>query len=209
MDFAKARDEMIENQIVRRGVHDAVVLAAMRIVPREAFAPSNLADQAYEDRALPIGDGQSISQPLIVALMLAMAKLESPNRVLEVGAGSGYAAAVISRIVAQVYGIERDDVLTRTARARLGVLGYGNVELKTGDGSFGWEEAAPFDAIIVSAGGARVPEVLKNQLADGGRLVMPVGPLWDQRLLRLTRRGDEYTQDDLGSVAFVPLVSEF
>ncbi|HUE65478.1 MAG TPA: protein-L-isoaspartate(D-aspartate) O-methyltransferase [Rhizomicrobium sp.] len=208
MDFAKAREEMIEDQILRRGVHDAVVLAAMRIVPREAFVPPDLADEAYEDRALPIGEGQTVSQPFIVALMLVAAKLESHNRVLEVGAGSGYAAAVISRIAEKVFGIERDDGLTQAARTRLEELRYGNVELRTGDGSFGWQEAAPFDAIIVSAGGAHVPEALKRQLADGGRLVMPVGPLIDQRLVRLIRHGDEYTQDDLGGVRFVALVSE-
>ncbi len=208
MDFAKARQEMVQDQIVRRGVHDTAVLAAMRIVPREAFAPPTLAEEAYEDRALPIGEGQTISQPFIVALMLAAAKLTAGDRVLEVGAGSGYAAAVISRIAGKVFGIERDDALTRAARARLEALGYGNIDLRTGDGSFGWQEAAPFDAIIVSAGGPHVPEALKRQLGDGGRLVIPVGPLIDQRLLRLIRHGDEYMQDDLGSVAFVPLVSE-
>jgi protein-L-isoaspartate(D-aspartate) O-methyltransferase len=208
MDFTKAREEMVEDQIVRRGVRDPAVLAAMRTVPRDAFTPSELADEAYEDRALPIGEGQTVSQPFVVALMLAGANLTAGDRVLEVGAGSGYAAAVISRIAGKVFGIERDDALTQAARARLAALGYGNVELRTGDGSFGWQEAAPFDAIIVSAGGAHVPEALKNQLADGGRLVMPVGPMIDQRLLCLIRHGDEYTQDDLGGVRFVALVSE-
>lgn len=208
MDFAKAREEMVEDQIVRRGVRDPAVLAAMRTVPREAFTPSELADEAYEDRALPIGEGQTVSQPFVVALMLAAANLTAGDRVLEVGVGSGYAAAVISRIAGKVFGIERDDALTKAARGRLAALGYGNVELKTGDGSFGWQEAAPFGAIIVSAGGPHVPEALKSQLADGGRLVMPVGPMIDQRLLRLIRHCDEYAQNDLGGVRFVALVSE-
>jgi protein-L-isoaspartate(D-aspartate) O-methyltransferase len=208
MDFTKARVEMIEEQIRGRGLRDPAVIAAMAAVPRETFVPPHLANAAYEDCALPIAEGQTISQPYIVAAMLAAARLEARDRVLEVGAGSGYAAAVISRIAAQVYGIERNDTLARTATARLQALGYGNIELATGDGSAGWPGAAPFDAIIVSAGGPRVPEALKRQLADGGRLVMPVGAPGDQRLLRLIRHGDEFDQDDLGGVRFVALVGE-
>jgi protein-L-isoaspartate(D-aspartate) O-methyltransferase len=208
MDFTKARVEMIEEQILGRGLRDPAVLAAMAAVPREAFVPPDLADNAYEDCALPIAEGQTISQPYIVAAMLAAARLVAGDRVLEVGAGSGYAAAVISRIAAQVYGIERNDTLTRTATARLQALGYANIELATGDGSGGSPAAAPFDAIIVSAGGPRIPEALKRQLADGGRLVMPVGPPGDQRLLRLVRHGDEFDQDDLGGVRFVALIGE-
>jgi protein-L-isoaspartate(D-aspartate) O-methyltransferase len=208
MDFTQARVEMIEEQILGRGLRDPAVLAAMAAVPREAFVPPELANSAYADCALPIDEGQTISQPYIVAAMLAAARLEAGDRVLEVGAGSGYAAAVISRIAAKVYGIERNDVLTRTATARLQALGYGNIELATGDGSGGWPAAAPFEAIIVSAGGPRVPEALKRQLADDGRLVMPVGPPGDQRLVRLIRHGDVFDQDDLGGVRFVALVGE-
>jgi protein-L-isoaspartate(D-aspartate) O-methyltransferase len=208
MDFAKARLEMIEEQILRRGLREPAVLAAMAAVPREAFVPAGLAEDAYEDCALPIAEGQTISQPYIVAAMLAGAHLEAGDRVLEVGVGSGYAAAVISRIAAQVYGIERNETLAKAARARLDALGYGNIELATGDGSGGWPGAAPFDAIIVSAGGPRVPEALKRQLAESGRLVMPVGPPGDQRLLRLIRHGGEFDQDDLGGVRFVALIGE-
>jgi len=208
MDFTRAREEMVEDQILRRGVRDPALLAAMALVPREAFVPSALADEAYEDRALPIAEGQTVSQPYIVAAMVEAARLKPGDRVLEVGAGSGYAAAVISRIAGQVFGIERDDGLTRAARARLQALGYGNIELMTGDGSIGWPQAAPFDAIIVSAGGLRVPPDLKRQLGEGGRLVMPVGPAHDQRLLCLTRHGSSFHQDDLGSVRFVALITQ-
>jgi protein-L-isoaspartate(D-aspartate) O-methyltransferase len=208
MDFTQARREMVEAQIVRRGVRDPAVLDAMNIVPREAFVPPELAGRAYADGALPIAEGQTISQPYIVAAMLAAAKLKASDQVLEVGAGSGYAAAVISLITKKVISIERHDALTSAARARLQALGYGDVELVTGDGSGGWPQAAPFDAIIVSAGGPDIPEALKRQLAEGGRLVMPVGPPGDQRLLRLIRHGDEFLQDDLGGVRFVALVGE-
>jgi protein-L-isoaspartate(D-aspartate) O-methyltransferase len=206
MDFAQARAEMVEEQIVRRGVRDPAVLAAMNSVPREAFVLPELVNRAYADCALPIAEGQTISQPYIVAAMAAAAAIGNTDRVLEVGAGSGYAAAVISRIAGTVFAIERLDGLTSAARARLIALGYGNIELATGDGSGGWPEAAPFDAIIVSAGGPRVPEPLKRQLADGGRLVMPVGPPDDQRLLRLARQGEEFIEDDFGGVRFVALV---
>ena len=208
MDFAQAREEMVEDQILRRGVRDESVLAAMRTVPREAFTAPELADEAYEDRALPIAEGQTISQPYIVAAMVEAARLKAGDRVLEVGAGSGYAAAVISRIAGQVFGIERDDGLTQAARARLQALGYGNIALATGDGSRGWQEAAPFDAIIVSAGGLRVPEDLKRQLREDGRLVMPVGPVHDQHLLCLTRHGGGFHRYDLGAVRFVALVTQ-
>ena len=208
MDFASAREEMVEEQILGRGVRDPAVLAAMRTVPREAFVPPRLANQAYEDCALPIAEGQTVSQPYIVAAMVQAAGLAAGDRVLEVGAGSGYAAAVISRIAGKVFGIERDDGLTRAARVRLDALGYRNIELLTGDGTAGWPEAAPFDAIIVSAGGLRVPEPLWRQMREGSRLVMPVGPPYDQRLLCFTRHGDGFHQQDLGGVRFVALITD-
>jgi protein-L-isoaspartate(D-aspartate) O-methyltransferase len=183
------------------------VLEAMRTVPREAFIAAGFEEFAYEDSALPIAEGQTISQPYIVGAMLAAAELEKDDKVLEVGAGSGYAAAVLSRIAAKVFAIERHAPLTEAARERMRVLGYSNVELKTGDGSAGWPQAAPFDAIIVSAGGPRIPEALKTQLAIGGRLVIPVGPLDEQRLVRLTRTAEtSFEQDDLGAVRFVKLI---
>jgi protein-L-isoaspartate(D-aspartate) O-methyltransferase len=207
MDLSRIRNRMVEAQIAGRGVRDPRVLAAMRQVPREAFIGAGFEEFAYEDSALPIAEGQTISQPFVVAAMLQAAELDEGDRVLEVGAGSGYAAALISRIAGQVYAVERHAALTDTARERLRDLGYSNVELKTGDGSAGWPDAAPFDAIIVSAGGPKIPEGLKAQLAMGGRLVIPVGPADEQRLVRLTRTSENaFEQDDLGAVRFVKLI---
>jgi len=207
MDSMHARHRMVEAQIARRGVHDPAVLDAMRTVPREAFIGAGFEEFAYEDSALPIAEGQTISQPYIVGAMLAAAELEKTDKVLEVGAGSGYAAAVLSRVAAKVFAIERHAPLTEAARERMMALGYDNVELKTGDGSSGWPQQAPFDAIIVSAGGPRIPEALKKQLTIGGRLVIPVGPLDEQRLVRLTRTTEtSFEQDDLGAVRFVKLI---
>jgi protein-L-isoaspartate(D-aspartate) O-methyltransferase len=207
MDSAQARNRMVEAQIARRGVRDPRVLNAMRTVPREAFIAAEFEKFAYEDSALPIAEGQTISQPYVVAAMLEAGHLEENDTVLEIGAGSGYAAALLSRIAGKVYAVERHAALTEAARERLCALGYCNVELRTGDGSGGWPQAAPFDAIIVSAGGPRIPEALKSQLIIGGRLVIPVGAPDEQRLIRLTRvAADVFEQDDLGAVRFVKLV---
>ena len=207
MDSAQARNRMVETQIARRGVRDPRVLDAMRTVPREAFIAAEFEKFAYEDSALPIAEGQTISQPYVVATMLEAAQLEEDDTVLEIGAGSGYAAALLSRIAGKVYGVERHAALTEAARERLRALGYSNVELKTGDGSGGWPQAAPFEAIIVSAGGPKIPQALKGQLIVGGRLVIPVGALDEQQLIRLTRvAADVFEQDDLGAVRFVKLV---
>jgi len=207
VDSTHARSRMVETQIAGRGVRDPAVLEAMRTVPREAFISAGFEEFAYEDSALPIAEGQTISQPYIVGAMLAAAELEDGDKVLEVGAGSGYAAAVISRIADKVFAIERHAALTDAAHERMRALGYDNVELKTGDGSGGWPQEAPFDAIIVSAGGPKIPQALKTQLAIGGRLVIPVGPIDEQRLVRLTRTGeDAFEQDDLDAVRFVKLI---
>ncbi|MEZ6022470.1 MAG: protein-L-isoaspartate(D-aspartate) O-methyltransferase [Hyphomonadaceae bacterium] len=208
-DTTAARHRMVEQQIVRRGVDDAHVLEAMRTVPREAFVPEDVRDYAYEDCALPIEAGQTISQPYIVAAMIAAADVKPGQRVLEVGAGSGYAAAVLSRIAAQVCAVERHAELADAAAARLARLGYGNVDLRCGDGAAGWPDAAPFDAIIVSAGGRSAPPALKQQLVIGGRLIIPIGvERGRQTLTRITRRDeDRFDQEPLAAVAFVPLVS--
>jgi protein-L-isoaspartate(D-aspartate) O-methyltransferase len=207
MDRTQDRNRMVEAQIAQRGVCDPAVLDAMRIVPREAFVADGFEEYAYEDSALPIAEGQTISQPYIVAAMLEAAKLKKGDKVLEIGAGSGYAAAVLSLIAGKVYAIERHAALTEAAAEHLRALGYGNVELKTGDGSAGWPEAAPFDAILVSAGGPRIPDALKAQLMIGGRLVMPVGAWDEQRLVRVTRLGpDTFKEDELSAVRFVKLI---
>ncbi len=198
---------MVDAQVARRGITDERVLAAMRAVPRENFTAPGFEEFAYEDSALPIAEGQTISQPYIVGAMAAAAELEPGDKVLEVGTGSGYAAAILSHIAGQVFAIERHAALTEAAARRLSDLGYTNVTLKTGDGSRGWPQEAPFDAILVSAGGPSVPQALKQQLVIGGRLVVPVGPAEEQRLIRLTRTGeDTFEQDDLGAVRFVKLI---
>jgi protein-L-isoaspartate(D-aspartate) O-methyltransferase len=199
---------MVERQLAARDITDARVLDAMRRVPREAFVAPRWQRDAYADSPLPIAEGQTISQPYIVALMLEAAELQRSDRVLDVGAGSGYASAVVSLIVEHVYAIERHAALAETGRERLQRLGHRNVEWRCGDGSLGWPDAAPFDAILVAAGAPAVPEALRAQLAEGGRLVMPVGSAtrW-QRLLKLKRlEGGRWLEDDLGAVAFVPLI---
>ncbi len=199
---------MVERHVEARGVHDSAVLEAMRTVPREAFLPEHFAEFAYEDTPLPIEEGQTISQPYIVAAMVEALKPVPHDRVLEIGTGSGYAAAVLGEIVEEVYTIERHRVLADQAERRLRELAYRNVHVLCGDGTLGWPEHAPFDAILVSAGGPEIPRVLVEQLAPGGRIVIPVGPdLRDQRLLRVTKEPDGSTNtEDLGGVRFVPLI---
>lgn len=201
------RERMVATQIEARGITDLLVLDAMRTVPRERFVPASLAEFAYDDGPLPIGEGQTISQPYIVAVMTQAARIKSGERVLEVGTGSGYGAAVVSRIAAEVYTVERIGELAEAARRRLSELGYVNVHVLEGDGSLGWAEHAPYDAILVTAGGPRAPKTLLGQLVIGGRLIMPVGPSHGQRLVRVTRTdAHEYEHEDLGAVAFVPLI---
>jgi len=198
---------MVDRQIAWRGVSDDRVLRAMRAVPREAFVPESLRFFAYDDAPLPIGEGQTISQPYVVALMIEAAALRPTERALEVGTGSGYAAAVMAEIAGRVFTIDRLSGLADTARRRLAELGYANVEVRTGDGTLGLPEAAPFDVIIAAAAGPEVPAAWKEQLATGGRIVMPVGGIDHQELVRLTRRDDGgFDMESLGDVRFVPLV---
>jgi protein-L-isoaspartate(D-aspartate) O-methyltransferase len=200
---------MVDRQIRARGVRDPRVLAAMASVPREAFLPPELADAAYEDTPLPIAAGQTISQPYVVAVMTEALQLRGGETVLEIGTGSGYAAAVLARIAARVYTIERVAELADVARERLAQLGFDNVDVRCGDGGLGWAEHAPFDAIVAAAGGPDVPRVLLDQLAIGGCLVMPIGDSSAQQLVRFTRTGEhEFRHDDLGAVRFVPLIGE-
>lgn len=201
------RAEMVDEQLVARGVTDARVLAAMGKVPREALLPEHIRELAYDDVALPIPHGQTMSQPFIVALMIAELALKGGERVLEVGTGSGYAAAVLAEIAGEVITIERNQRLADSARERLAALGYGNVTVHCGDGSRGFPERAPYSGIVVTAAGPRIPAALTHQLTVGGRLVMPVGTLISQVLTRLTRTGEKtFDRATLSEVRFVPLI---
>jgi len=209
-DFAGAREAMVERQLKRRGITEPHILDAFRAVPREAFIGGNNVHLAYGDHPLPIEAGQTISQPYIVALMIQAAAIKPGDRVLEIGAGSGYAAAVMSRIADKVIGIERQHQLVDIARERLQRLGYANVEIVEGDGTKGWPAAAPYDAILAAASGSHVPQPLTEQLAPGGCIVMPLGdPGWVQQLVKVTKAADgTLSQENLGGVRFVPLIGE-
>jgi len=206
--FELLRKQMIDYQLAARGLRDQAVLNAINAVAREEFVPTELIEFAYSDSPLPIAASQTISQPYIVALMTAALELKPQERALEVGTGSGYAAAVLAKIAKEVYTIERHKILADTARSKLEELGYSNIQVLYGDGTMGWPEHAPYDAIVVAAGGPKVPETLKQQLAIGGRLVIPVGSsLRTQKLLRVRRISEhDYQEEDLGGVRFVPLI---
>ena len=209
-DFADLRERMVRRQIEARGIADPSILRAFSKVPREEFVDEEKRQWAYDDHPLPIEAGQTISQPYIVALMIEGAEIRPGDKVLEVGAGSGYAAAVMSRIARQVIGIERQHDLVEIARERLQRLDYGNVKIVEGDGTRGCPGEAPFDAILAAASGSHVPKPLVDQLAPGGRLVMPIGNTGGvQELVKLTKRSDGTTeQKNLGGVRFVPLIGE-
>src|SRR5688500_11767566 len=207
-DFTRAREQMVARQLAARGIGDNRLLDAMREVPRHEFVPPHLAEFAYDDSPLPIEADQTISQPYIVALMIEAAEVGPGERVLEIGAGSGYAAAVMSRIAGEVIAIERHEELAGLAAARMRRLGYDNVRIVHGDGSKGRPEEAPYEAILAAASGSHVPEILLQQLAVGGTLVMPLGePHAVQSLVKVTRKSeDECSHADLGAVRFVPLI---
>ena len=206
--FAKLRERMVSRQIAARGIDDPALLAAFRTVPREAFVSPDQADSAYGDYPLPIEAGQTISQPYIVALMIDAAEVARGDHVLEVGAGSGYAAAVLGQVAGQVIAIERHGELARLAAERIDRLGYDNVRIVEGDGTRGWPQAAPFDAILAAASGSHVPPLLVEQLKPGGRLVMPIGGRWSiQSLVKLTKRSDgSLERETLCAVRFVQLI---
>jgi protein-L-isoaspartate(D-aspartate) O-methyltransferase len=200
---------MVEQQLKARGIEDKAVLSTMEKVPRELFVPNEYRDSAYKDGPLPISEGQTISQPYMVALMTQCLQLQGHEKVLEIGTGSGYQMAVLLSITPHVYSIERLPALAQYAIDNLRSLGYENLHIKVGDGSCGWLEEQPFDGIIVTAGATDVPSVLKEQLADGGRLVIPVGPRYSQNLLRVTRCGDEFITEDFTACVFVPLIGKY
>lgn len=206
MERENERQKMIAEQLAGRNIRDERVLHAMAAVPRHFFVPSDLNGQAYDDNALPIEEQQTISQPYIVALTAEALQLNGHERVLEIGTGSGYAAAVLGQLAAEVWSVERFRSLAETAAQRLHNLGYDNVHVGVGDGTQGWPEHAPYDAIAVAAAGPRVPRSLVDQLAIGGRLVMPVGNRDEQWMVRVTRTASGLHEQRLGPVRFVPLV---
>lgn len=203
--FEQQRERMVEQQIVNRGIEHGPTIEAMRTVPRHLFVPEAQKRNAYNDSPLPIGHGQTISQPYIVAYMTEVIQPEPDYRVLEIGAGSGYHAAVISKTVEEVYTIEIIPELGETARERLERLGFDNVEVKIADGYYGWEEYAPFDAIVVTAAAEHIPPPLVEQLKDGGKMIIPVGsPFFTQQLTLVEKRGEDITTRNLMPVRFVP-----
>jgi len=209
-DLTAARERMIARDIAGRGVCDGRVLAAMRKVAREAFVPESLREFAYDDTPLPIGSGQTISQPYVVAFMIEALQLDGGEKVLEIGTGSGYAAAVLAEIAGEVTTVERLHPLADRAADIFTELGYRHIHVQRGDGTLGWPAHAPYDAIVVTAGGPQVPDALKQQLAIGGRLVIPIGAGQEtQELMRVTRRSaTEFDAEEIGGVRFVPLIGE-
>jgi protein-L-isoaspartate(D-aspartate) O-methyltransferase len=209
IDFPRVRLKMVEEQLISRGVKDPRVIAAMQKIPRHLFVEEALQNQAYTDHPLPIGEKQTISQPYIVALMTEALELKGTEKVLEIGAGSGYQTAVLAELAQKVFSIERIRSLAIKARKLLFELGYFNVEIKIFDGTYGWVEEGPFDAIIVTAGGPEIPQPLLDQLAVGGRLVIPVGDAYVQDLIRLRKKEDGIHKEDLGGCRFVKLIGKY
>jgi len=205
-EFKKARNQLVETHIKAKGITDANVLAAMQAVTRHSFVPSDLLSVAYADRPLPIGEGQTISQPYVVALMTEILQLAKDHRVLEIGTGSGYQAAVLAQVVNTVYSIEIKEKLYHRASKTLKFLGYHNVKTRHADGYFGWPQAAPFDAVMITAAIDHIPPALLKQLKDGGRLVLPLGnPFSYQNLVLVTKQGDDLTVKQITGVLFVPM----
>lgn len=204
--FEEKRERMVESQLHPRGIKDDNVLEAMRKVPRHMFVPDNMLVHAYDDEPLPVGEGQTISQPYIVAYMTEILRLEKKNRVLEIGTGSGYQAAILAEIAQEVYTVEVIESLSLRAQKVLDRLEYRNIQFKIGDGNLGWKELAPFDAVIVTAAPSRIPESLQEQLMIGGKMVIPVGDTF-QELVLVTRERKKFKKKQLIPVRFVPLIS--
>jgi protein-L-isoaspartate(D-aspartate) O-methyltransferase len=209
VNFKKARDRMVETQLVARGIHDPRVLEALRKIPRHLFVDEALQDQSYNDHPLPIGEQQTISQPFIVALMSESLQLKGGEKVLEIGTGSGYQAAILAELAGKVFSIERHPNLAYRANQILRELGYTNVIIRVGDGSMGWPDDAPFDGILVTAGTPSIPQPLVDQLAPGGRLVVPVGDRSSQEMVLVERKPEGAVKTNLGGVRFVDLVGKW
>lgn len=208
-DYAIARRRMVQEQVIARGVSDQRVIDAMLRVPRHLFVPEALAAQAYSDFPLPIGERQTISQPYMVGVMSEALQLKGGEKVLEIGTGSGYQAAVLALLTRQVFSLERIPLLARQARRTLDNCGFARVNVRVTDGTFGWEDEAPFDGIVVTAGAPAIPEPYRNQLAIGGRLVIPVGDRISQVLVRITRLGEKsFREERLFGCRFVPLIGD-
>ena len=205
-DFKLARERMVKNQLMARDIKDERVLQAMGKIPRHLFIQEALAGEAYNDHPVPIGEKQTISQPYIVALMTEALELKGSENTLEIGTGSGYQTAILAELSSRVYTIERIKSLLVKARKLLAKLGYNNILFKAFDGTLGWKDYAPFDAIMVTAGAPNVPEPLKEQLADNGRIIIPVGDRYTQELIKITRKGESFEQESLGGCRFVNLI---
>lgn len=208
-DFKNLRDSMVENQLIPRGIKDRRVLDAMRKIPRHLFMDESMWYKAYDDAALPVGEGQTISQPYMVAAMTELLELKGVENVLEVGTGSGYQAALLAELAREVYTIERIQSLSDRARKVLRNLGYENIHLKVGDGTLGWPEAAPFDRILITAGAPEIPEPLIEQLSEGGIILAPVGDRFSQQLVRVTKQKGELSKEYHIPCVFVPLVGKY
>ena len=209
MEFSELRDLMVKTQLVPRGIKDERMLAAMKKVPRHLFVDEAMQHRAYDDSALPIGEGQTISQPYMVAVMTELLALHGTEKVLEIGTGSGYQAAVLAELVKEVYTVERITVLAKRAEGRYRELGYDNIHVKVADGTLGWPDAAPFDRIIITAGTPKVPEPLLQQLADQGILIAPVGDRFSQQIIKVRKIGDKVAEEYHTPCVFVPLIGEY
>ncbi len=208
-DYRVARQKMVDTQLIPRGINDPGVLYAMGKVPRDRFVEEALVGEAYNDHPLPIGNKQTISQPYIVALMTEALELTGTEKTLEIGTGSGYQSAILAELSRKVYTVERIRDLMVKARKLLDELGYNNILFKAFDGTLGWKQYEPYDAIIVTAGAPKIPQPLLDQLADGGRLIIPVGGRYSQELIKVTKKGDDYIKGDLGGCRFVDLVGVY
>lgn len=209
MDYQKLRDLMVESQLIPRGIKDPRVLDAMRHIPRHIFAGGHNLAAAYDDMALPIGEGQTISQPYMVAIMTELLELNGTEKVLEIGTGSGYQGAVLAKLAKEVYTIERIAALAERAQASYRILAYDNVHVKTGDGTLGWPEAAPFDRMIITAASPQIPDPLTEQLAMGGILVIPVGSRFSQTLLKIRKTESGLIEEQHTPCVFVPLIGRY
>lgn len=209
INFDKLRRLMVDSQIIARGIRDERVIYAFYETPRHKFVPENIRQDSYEDCPLPIGSGQTISQPYIVALMTENLRLKSTDKVLEIGTGSGYQAAILAKLCSHVYTVERIEVLLKRAEEAFNGLGVSNISTKVGDGSLGWEEFSPYDAIIVTAAANNIPEPLIKQLNEGARLIIPVGAFFGQVLTLVEKKGGNVSQSEICGCAFVPLVGKY